>query len=245
MKAQAFPFLILITFFFLLFFYTKTAGPIPFQVQSTTTQKTDTFTVRGEGISLAKPDIATISVGISANAATVSKAQEQINSVIAGISEAVKKLGIESKDIKTTNYNIHPNYDYQSGTQKITGYRASTSLSIKIRDIDKINDVIDLATANGANEVGNISFSVDDKTKAENEARQKAVAEAKKKAQEAANIAGFNLGKIINYSENFQDYPQPVYMGRDTITLEKGAPTQVEPGSSEIRVIVNLSYELR
>lgn len=73
-----------------------------------------------------------------------------------------------------------------------------------MRNLDNINNVIDTATANGANQISGVSFDVDDKTKAQDEARQKAVNEAKKKAAEASKIAGFKLGRIINYSENFQ-----------------------------------------
>jgi|Napbiome12C3dose_1001474.scaffolds.fasta_scaffold00001_278 hypothetical protein len=236
----------ILAFFLLLFLYTKIAGPIPFSVNSITTTKSDTFNVTGEGIVAAKPDIATLSVGISAQASTVKSAQDQINSAINRVSEAIKKLGVEQKDIQTENYQINPNYDFQGPVQRITGYFASTDLSIKVRKIDLINQVIDEATANGANQVGNISFDVDDKTKLENEARQKAVEAAKKKAESAAKIAGFRLGRMVNYSENFNGGPQPI-----PLRMSVGAPdaakleTAVEPGSSEIRVTVILSYEIQ
>ncbi len=235
----------ILAFFLLLFLYTKIAGPIPFSVSSITTTKSDTFNVTGEGTVVAKPDIATLSVGISAQASTVKSAQDQINSAINRVSEAIKKLGVEQKDIQTQNYQINPNYDFQGSTQRITGYSASTDLSIKMRNIDLVNQVIDEATANGANQVGSISFDVDDRTKLENEARQKAVAAAKKKAQDAAGIAGFRLGKIVNYSEGFDGGPQPIPLR--TIAAPGGGEkldTAVEPGSSEIRIVVTLSYEI-
>lgn len=236
----------IIVFFLLLFIYTKTVGPIPFSVNSVTTTKSDTFNVIGEGSVIAKPDVATLDVGIAAQAATVKAAQDQINAAINKVAEAIKKLGVEQKDIQTTNYNINPNYDFQAGTQRITGYSASTNLSIKVRNIDLVNQVIDEATANGANQVSGVSFDVDDKTKLENEARQKAVAAARKKAEDAAKIAGFRLGRIVNYSENFGGGPQPIPLrmavgAADAAKLE----TAVEPGSSEIRVIVTLGYEIQ
>ena len=240
------PFAWILTFFILLFIYAKIVGPIPFSLNSITTQKSTTFDVTGEGKVTVKPDIVLITVGIQANGSTVKIVQEQINSAINRVSGAIKDLGVDPKDIQTRNYNINPEYDYSGSNQKIKGYTASTNLSIKVRQIDKVNQVIDVATSNGANQVGGISFEVDDRIKAENEARKKAVDEAKNKAQNAAKIAGFRLGKIINYSENFPGSPRPVYMlnAQDTKSVG-GTPTQVEPGSTDISVIVTLSFELQ
>lgn len=243
MKTAAFLTIPIFVFFVLLFAYIKLAGPLPFSVSSVTTSKTDTFNVSGEGVAEAKPDIAAITVGIESRGNTVKSAQDQINAVINKVSAAIKELGVEQKDIRTQNYNINPTYDFQSGTQRITGYTASTNLFIKVRNIDQVNQVIDQATANGANQVGGISFEVDDKSKAENEARQKAVAEARKKAEDAARIAGFKLGRIVNYSENFAPGVRPIPM----MAIEAaGVPkdTSVEPGTSEIKVVVTLSYEI-
>lgn len=237
------PVISLVAFFLLLFVYTKVFGPIPFSINSVTTTKSDTFNVSGEGNATATPDVALVTVGIQASGQTVKAAQEQINSVINKVSEAIKAQGVEAKDIKTQNYNINPEYDY-SGIQKIKGYLANTNLSVKVRQIDKVNSIIDAATQNGANQVGGVSFNIDDKTRLENEAREKAVAEAKSKAENAAKIAGFKLGKIINYSENFGGFPAPIRaMGTLNAVSEKA--TQIEPGSSEVTVNVILSYEIQ
>lgn len=241
------PLIVIFVFFILLFVYTKIAGPIPFSVSSVTTQKSDTFNVTGEGKSILKPDTASITAGISVQAQTVKAAQDQINSTINRVSEAVKKIGVDSKDIQTANYNVYPTYDYSGSTKRITGYSASTNLSIKVRNLDSINNVIDAATENGANQVSGLSFDADDKTEAENDAREKAVAEAKSKAEQAARIAGFRLGRIINYSENFGGFPQPISIMRG-LAKEAGAPapdTQVEPGSQDVTVVVTLSYEIQ
>lgn len=237
----------IVVFFILLFVYTKFAGPIPFSVTSVTTQKTDTFSVTGEGKVITKPDIATTSVGVQAQGATVKAVQQELNNKINQVTAAVKKVGVSDKDIQTTNYSISPTYDYREPTQKILGYSASSQLLIKSRDLDKINEVIDAATGAGANQVGGINFDVDDKTKAENEAREKAVADAKRKAETAAKAAGFYLGKIINYNENLGGYrgPMPMYAKAEGAVAVDRAPTQIEPGSTEITVSVSLSYEIR
>ena len=226
-------------FFVLLFLYTKIAGPISFSINSITTTKSDTFNVSGEGSVTVKPDIALISAGN-----TVKEAQDQINTVSNNIAASIKKLGVEEKDIQTTNYTINPNYDFQSNIQRITGYNASTNFLIKIRNIDLINQVIDAATTSGANQISSISFDVDEKAKAEDEARKKAVDAAKKKAESAARIAGFRLGKLVNYSENFGGGAFPIPLSRD-LSISAGSPkTEIEPGSSEIKVNATLSYEI-
>lgn len=240
------PFVWLFSFFILLFVFTKLVGPIPFSVSSVTTSKSTTFDTQGEGKAAAKPDIASISVGIQAQSSSVKGVQEQINSVINKVSAGLKQLGVDSKDIQTRNYNINPNYDYSSGSQRITGYSANTTLLVKVRELDKVNEVIDTSTANGANQVSGITFDIEDKTKVENEARQKAVQEAKKKAEQAANIAGFKLGRIINYSENQPGQGRPIPIMIQAVgKAEGGTPTQVEPGSSEITISVTLSYEIQ
>jgi len=208
--------------------------------------KTDLFTVTGTGKISATPDIARVTVGIQENGPTVKAAQDNMNTVINTVSESIKKLGIDKKDIKTTNYSINPEYDYTDGKQKIIGYNAGTNLEIIVRQIDKANSVIDTATAAGANTVGGLVFDVEDKLKAENEARKLAFAEAKKKADEASKIAGFTLGKMVNYQENFNDNQPPrAYMMAAKQGADSSTPTELEPGSKELSVTVTLSYELR
>jgi len=237
----------IVLFFILLFAYTKIAGPIPFSINSVTTTKTDTFSVSGEGKITMVPDIAVVSVGVTAQGSTVSRVQTELNTKINAMSEAIKDLGVDGKDIKTSYYNISPTYDYSSSTQRITGYEAHSNLTIKVRKIDNANAVIDAATAQGANQVGGVSFDVDDKTKAENQAREAAVADAKSKAEAAAKAAGFKLGRVINYSEGGGASPRPMMYdaAKELPVAGGGEPTRVEPGSSEVMVTVNLSYEIQ
>ena len=162
------------------------------------------------------------------------------------ISAAVKKAGVADKDIQTSNYSINPMYDYGTGTPKITGYQASSTLTIKVRTIDNANTVIDAATGAGANQIGGITFDIDDKTKAQNDARKLAVNDAKTKAENAAKMAGFRLGRIINYSEDFGNTIRPIPMfAKADIAVNSGTPTQIETGSNELTVTVTLSYQIQ
>lgn len=241
----SYPLIWVLSFFAILLVYTKLIGPLPFSVNSVVTQKSTTFDVTGEGKVTTKPDIASVTAGISSQAQSVKVAQDQINSVINKVTQALKQAGVNPKDIQTSNYNISPIYDYTASSQRITGYSANTNILIKVRNLDNVNMVIDTAVSNGANQISGVAFDVDDKTKSRNEARQKAVDEAKKKAVEASKIAGFKLGRIINYSEDFQGLPRPMPMAAGALNKAVGGvPTQIEPGSSEITVNVTLSYEI-
>ena len=229
-----------------LFLYSKFGSPLPLSVTSVVTQKSDVFSVNGVGETVAKPDIAYVTAGVESQGSNVSQVQSEVNAKNAAIAEAMKRLGISEDDIKTANYSIYPTYDYTNGRQSITGYNARTSLRVKIRDIDRVNEVVDAATNAGANSVGGVTFDVDNREEAIREAREKAVADAKKKAEEAARVAGFSLGKLINYSEN--EYGAPGLYRAADIALPMavgGGDTKLETGSMEIKLIVTLSYELK
>jgi len=244
------PAFLIITFFFVLaFLYSKLTSPMSLSLNSTVTNKSDIFTVTGEGSVFIQPDIAYVSAGISQTTSTVKEAQTQINKVINQITSGLKSLGIDSKDIKTTSYSINPTYDWSTRIQKITGYSASTQLNIKVIDIDKVNDVIDSVTSNGANQVNGITFDTEDRQNAEETARQQAITEANQKAQTAAKAAGFQLGKIIGYSENSFDSniisPQSyTKMALSVDEAAAGGGTNIETGSEEVKITVVLNYQI-
>lgn len=236
----------LLIFFVSLFVYTKFAGPIPFSITNVTSNKSEAFTVTGEGKVSVIPDIATVNVGVISNGSTVKEAQNNLNENINAVTAAIKKVGIDEKDIKTSNYNLSPTYDYSAGDQQITGYEAASTLTIKVRKIDSANNVVDAATAAGANTVGGISFDVDDKTKAEDEARKLAVADAKAKAELAAATTGFTLGKIINYQESTNNNRfMPMYAKADMAIGGANESTKLSTGTTDIELTVTLSYEVR
>jgi len=237
----------LILFFAVLFSYTKLAGPLPFSVNSTTTQKSDAFNVTGTGKASVKSDQTTVRLGVQAQAPSAEAVREQMNQSINKVSAAIKALGVTETDIKTDNFNINPNYDYTpEGKQNIISYNGNVSLTVKVKESALANKVIDAATANGANQVGNLTFDTVDQTAAEEEARTKAIADAKMKAQKAADAAGFKLGKIINYNEGTNGGATPMYDMRamSAAGSAEKVTTQLEAGENEISVSVTLSYEI-
>lgn len=238
---------VVIIFFLGLFLYGKFGPSIPVSVNSVSTTQPAPFSVSAEGKVTAIPDIAQISLGFTSTDTTVTGVQNQANTIINKVTSAVKNLGIDSKDIQTSNYNLSPTYDYRTPTQKLTGYTISVSIFVKVRDFSKINQVIDVGTANGANQVGGLNFTFDDPEKFQAQARKIAIDNAKQKAADIAAASGITLGKLINVSEDNTNMPRPM------VTMEKAlpstgggsVPTQVEPGSSDITSTVTLSYETR
>ena len=230
---------------FIFFLYIKLAGPIPFYVQSIQTTKTNLFSVSGTGKATGIPDTAQLSIGVTKTASTIADAQSQTNTAVNKIIKDLKQLGIDEKNIKTTDYSVNPKYDYNRGEQNITGYTVTQSLEVKITPIDVANKAVDVATSDGANLVGSINFTFNDKTKKdlENKARTEAVKIAKEKAQNLAKAAGMRLGKIVDIQESGNFEPRPIMMAASGAAENKAIDTQLQPGENSTTINITLSYE--
>lgn len=237
----------ILLFFLILFVFAKWGPSIPFS--STTQTKGEPFIVSGEGKVSVTPDIAKIGFGILESGNSLKSVQNSVNNKSKSLVDALKKLGIAESDIKTTSYNVYPQYDYSSSTQRITGYQVSVSYEVTIKDFDKVNDAIVIATGAGANMAGGVNFEVNETTKKKKleEARTLAVKEAKDKAEGLAKAAGITLGKIINVSEN-----QNGNIRQLTIPVAGGGEADksltepdIQPGETEINVTISLSFEIR
>lgn len=229
-------------------------GPIPVSISQTTTNKQSSFDVTGQGEVSTTPDRAEINLGIQVNESTVKAAQDKGNQIINKITQDVLALGIDRGDIKTVNYSLYPNYDYRSGSQKITGYALNVNLQVKAQDFSKINQIVDTATTDGANQVGGVTFTLSDEKKreVEDQVREVAIKRAKEKAESLARLSGVKLGKIINVSEDqaSNGNPRPYLMAEKAMDIANSgvgsapaAPTNVEPGSTTFTMNVTLSYE--
>jgi uncharacterized protein YggE len=238
----------IIIFFILLFVYSKFGPSLPISVLTQT--KGEPMVVSETGKETVVPDIAKVTLGIESQGQVLKNVQNEVNKKSKSLTDSLKKLGIDEKDIKTTNYSVSPEYDYQTTPYRINGYRVSTNYEVKITDFEKVNDVLSAATSSGANTIGNISFEVNDKTKEEvtQKAREEAVKLAKDKAQGLAKASGITLGKIINVTESTgYELPRPVAYGKEMSLNSADRPdvANVTPGETEISVTVSLSYEVR
>ncbi|MBI2442824.1 MAG: SIMPL domain-containing protein [Candidatus Levybacteria bacterium] len=240
------PFFTVLFIFAFLYIFTTLFGPLPFSVNSVTTNKTDLFTVDGTGETTGIPDTALLSFGVTKQATTVQQARDQVNEIAKKITDDLKGLGVEVKNIKTTNYSIYPNYDYTEGGQRITGYNVSQNMEVRLKPIDQANRAIDVVTSDGANMVGGVSFVLDEKEqeKLEEQARKQAIDNAKKKAQELANLSGLRLGKVVSVYESPGIEPPGIYTADKALEGRgAGEPTQIAPGENTVRITVSLSYQ--
>ncbi|MFC1871508.1 SIMPL domain-containing protein [Chloroflexota bacterium] len=205
--------------------------------------------VNGQGKVTATPDIANVSLGIEAQAATVSEAQAKAASAMDRVMDALSNNGVAKKDIKTQYFNISKvtRWDDNNRQEVVLGYRVTNTVTAKIRDIEKTGTLIDdTATAGGdLTRINNIYFSIDDPAPYQEEARDKAMADAKNKAEQLADLSGVKLGKPTYISENLY-YPPPIY--RDVGMME-GAPapaptTPISPGETEVTLNVQVVYAI-
>ena len=207
-------------------------------------EPTHGITVQGTGTVTIKPDLATLSVGVTTQASKAAQAQSAASAAMTKVIAAIKKLGIADADLVTQSVSLNPTYDYSNGASpRLTGYSATQSLSVKVRDLTKVGDVIDAAVAAGANQVGGVSFSVADPAAATEQARKAAVADAKKRAETLAQAAGVTLGSPISITETSAPTPTPIYYGTDAA----GAPavkTPVEVGTTDVTVQVQVVYSI-
>lgn len=213
------------------------------------------FSVTGEGRAITVPDVAqfTFSV-ISQGGKDIAKTQadntKKVNAVIAFL----KENKVDAKDIKTQGYNVEPQYQYyecRAGAcppPVIIGYNVTQSVLVKVRDFEKIGDMLSGVVQKGANSVSQLSFVTDDPTKVKSLAREEAIKKAKDKAKEVADAAGFKIGKLIAIDEG--GYYAPMYNSK---VAEYGiggggdvaAAPAVEPGSEEVLVNITLRYEIK
>lgn len=206
--------------------------------------------ITGKGKATGTPDVAKIQLGYSVEKKTVGEAQKENTEKMNAITNKLKKdFKIDSNNIKTIDYSISPQYDYAptTGNQTLRGYSVSQDLVIIVKEMNKISQILDVAGAIGINQVGNLLFEIDDLEKLTQEARIKALEQAKIKAESLSRIAGVKLGKIISFSETSNE---PVSYEDLDMRLEKIAPldanavSSVEAGSNEITVFATIQYEI-
>ena len=225
-------------------------GVAKFSVVQTTTSKDRFFEVIGTSEISTAPDKAEATLGISVIQPTAKQAQDRANAVMQQLIAELKALNFTDADMKTQNYSISPNYDYNSpagGSPKISGYRAEVSLRARTSDFDRINDAIDAASRVGVNNIGQVAFIVSDEKQKElaTEGRRKAIEQAKKNAQELAEFSGMRLGRVVNVSESAGGQPETYAARVMSLSLASAdAPkTELQAGSSTLRYAVTISYE--
>ena len=207
-----------------------------------------TISVSAEGKITTKPDIALINLSVVTQSKTVKAVTQDGNVKMTQVIDAVKKLGIKSEDITSSQYNLYPDYVYpDKQSPRISGYSLNQQIQVKVRDLTSVDDVLDAGINAGANQIGQLTFDIDDPSGVKKQAREKAFETAKEKAQEMAKAAGVKLGRVVTFSED-NNYYQPVYANYSMKAMDSAAGAvpapSIEPGSKDVSLSVSVTYEI-
>lgn len=212
-------------------------------VTSESAQPLNTVTAAGTGKTSAAPDEAEMYFGIVVRDAKADQALKKASAEADKIISAVKKAGVDNKDVQTQNLSVYPEYRNGETTKlEIIGYTANVSVRAKIRDIDKVGDVIAAATDAGANEISGPNFMLSDEAPARDEAIEKAIEDARRRAEVMAKAVGKRLGEVVSVSE--QGVSVPIYYARSEADFAAAKPV-IEPGTLDVSASVTVVFELK
>lgn len=221
-------------------------------------QSENTITVSGGGEVTAVSDIATIDVHLTKDGKTAKEAQDSLNEVINKTLNYLKTENILDKDIKSEYGGISPKYSYEkvicytypcpSNEPKIIGYTATQSITVKVREVDNASIVRTGLAELGISNINGPTFSIDDEETLKDQARERAIDNAKKKAEVLADQLGVKLGKVVNFSENSADYLR--YEARNESISYKtmdasGSAPFLPLGENKIKSNVVIVYEIK
>ncbi|MDD4531535.1 MAG: SIMPL domain-containing protein [Candidatus Pacebacteria bacterium] len=243
-----------IVFLVLLMIYTV------FAIQKTAKETTyigasgnqSTINISETGTVYSVPDVAVVTFTAITQESTINEALRKNNDKANGIIDFLKRQGILESDMKIVDFNIYPQYEWQTkgvdltvyplGKRVITAYQAVESVEVKMRDTDLIGRNIQGSLEAGASQVSGLQFMIDKQDDLKKQARETALANAQTKAQEIAKKMGVRLGKAVGYTESVY---APVFSATDKATAGTGSNFQIVVGENKIEVTVNVSYEIK
>ncbi len=209
------------------------------------------MSLTGTGEVMAEPDMATLSLGVVKEAKTARQALSANNEAMAAVIATVTGAGIAQKDVQTSGFNISPKYHYpkrstngERPAPKIVGYTVSNTVSVIVRDLDKLGPVLDEVVSAGSNQVHGIAFAIDDPKPLQDEARKLATADALGKAELYAEAAGITLGAVQSITEQSHSvtpqYDAPVARAM----VKEAAAVPVARGEQRITMQVHITWEI-
>ena len=223
-----------------------TVGLVSCTDQHSTFVDTRSVSVTGMGEASGVPDQAEVSAGVQILADTVLEATQENQSIVERIMVALEKQGIPEEKIQTSNYSIWAEQDYQEPRQnRISGYRVSNIVSIRIDDVSKVGDVLAAVTNAGANSIHGIQFGVKDTAALEQDARKAAMEDARARAEALATLAGVQLGEVLSISTSYGAGPPGPMMARSFEMTDAAAAPGISPGQQSVNVQVNVSFAIR
>lgn len=192
------------------------------------------------------PDVAIISTGVVTRAPTATGAIQQNAARMERVRTALRRAGIADKDIQTSSINLNPEYHYeQNKPPRLTGYQASNQVSVRFRDIGETGKILDALVAEGANQISGPNLTIDKPEEALDEARMKAIANGRARADLYARALGMRVVRLLSVSESggyAVPPPMPMYARAE---MAQDASTKIDPGEQKVQVGVSMSFELQ
>ena len=228
-------------------------GALSWSAPSAAQQASITQTIAGTRLDVSAtgevtrvPDIAVVSAGVVTRAANARAAMQQAAARMARVRSALKAAGIEDRDIQTSNISLNPEYRYDNNQPpRLTGYSASNTVNVRFRDIENTGKVIDALVAEGANQINGPTLTLDKPEAALDEARAKAVAAGRARAELYARSMGLHVVRVVAISETGGSYPVPPPMPVMMQARAESADTKIDPGEQKLQVNLSMTFELQ
>jgi uncharacterized protein YggE len=218
-----------------------TLGPAAAQPAASPRQ----VSIQGEGQASAAPDEAVIGGGTQVQARTAKEAMDGNSTAMRQVLEALKQAGIAERDVATSALTLRPVIEQGSGNRpRVTGYAAGHRITVRVRDLARLGDVLDRMVAGGANQIDGLDLTVSNWSAKVDEARVAAVADARRKAEALAQAAGARLGKVVTITEHGGTTPPPMVRSSAARSLSYSGPAPVATGDQTFRLSVSVVWEL-
>lgn len=222
--------------------------PAPAAAQQATITQTIAGTrldVSANGEVTRVPDLAIISAGVVTRATTARSALQQAANKMARVRAALTRAGVADRDIQTSNINLNPDYAYENNRPpRLTGYNASNQVTVKFRDIANAGEILDALVAEGANSINGPTLTIDKPQAALDEARTRAIAAGRARAELYARSLGMRVVRVVAVSESGGSYPVPPPMVMMRAEAAQ-ADTKIDPGEQTLQVNVAMTFELQ
>lgn len=223
-----------------------TTGPVRAESSQAPAKAQGRITVTGRGHVAAAPDMATVTLGVTTEAKTAKAAMTSNSSQLERVMAGLEGAGIAARDIQTSGLALNPRWETvkPSGERKITGFVASNRVTVRVRQLDELGSVLDSLVQAGANTVDGLDFGIAKPGPLQDEAQQKAVKEARRKAQLMAEAAGVTLGRVISITDGYVSQPQPM-MRSAGMAESMSAPVPVAQGEVNLSATVTMVFAIK
>ena len=203
------------------------------------------ISVSGTGEASGSPDLAILDLGVSAEGASVGEARSTAAAAMDAVLNALEGDGVAEEDVQTLQFRIEPEYEFPDGRQELTGFRVTNVVQAKVRDLDRVGEVIDDAAQAGGDvvQVQSLRFTIEEPEELRAQARQEAVADARARAEDLAEQAGVSLGRPVSIIESAA-VPPPTFLEAAPFERDVQEATPIEPGELEVSITVDVTFAI-